>query len=57
MASRRNVGVVVGLMVALMGALGLLTGHVPRLFAGLIAIVAIGIIVGTRRGFRTDAGH
>lgn len=52
----QSAGVVIGLAVAAIGAIGLLTGTVPRMFSGLIVIAAIGIIVGTRRGFRTGAG-
>ncbi len=52
-----NLGRVIGLAVAILGALGLLTGYIPRFMSGFIAIVAIGIIVGTRRAFRRSAGH
>ncbi|HVP43094.1 MAG TPA: hypothetical protein VMS96_06655 [Terriglobales bacterium] len=55
-ANGQVAGVVIGLAVALCGAAGLLTGTIPRFFSGLIVIVAIGIIVGTRRAFRPSAG-
>ncbi len=45
----QSAGVVIGLVVALLGAAGLVIGILPRISAGLIAIVAIGVIVGTRR--------
>lgn len=50
-------GVVIGLAVAILGSIGMLTGTLPRFFSGLIVIVAIGIIVGTRRAFRANAGN
>ena len=54
----RSAGVVIGLGVAVLGAAGLLLGLLPRMLSGLIAIVAIGIIVGTRRAaLRTTAGN
>lgn len=53
---RSSAGVVIGLAVAVLGAIGLLTGYVPRLYSGLIAIIAIGIIVGTRRALGRSSG-
>lgn len=56
-SSGQTAGVVIGLAVALLGAVGLLTGYLPRFLSGLIVIVAIGIIVGTRRAFARAAGE
>ena len=51
-------GIAIGLGVAVLGAIGLLAGYLPRMLSGLIAIVAIGIIVGTRRSaLRPSAGN
>jgi hypothetical protein len=54
---KSSAGVAIGLAVAVLGALGLVTGVVPHIFAGLIFIVAVGIIVATRRASRPAAGH
>jgi len=51
----QSAGVMAGLAVAVLGAAGLVTGAVPRMFSGLIAIGAIGIIVATRRAFGPTA--
>ena len=51
----KNAGMVIGLGVAALGAAGLLAGYLPRMLSGLIAIVAIGIIVGTRRAALRNA--
>ena len=52
-----RIGVAIGLAVALCGALGLLSGYVPRMYAGLIVIVAIGIIVGTQKTALPNPGR
>ena len=42
-------GVVAGLAIALLGAIGILTRHLPVSMGGLAAILAIAVIVGTRK--------
>ncbi len=57
-ALSKSTGIVIGLAVAAVGTLGLLTGYVPPMFSGVIAMVAIGIIVATRRAsLRPSTGN
>jgi TM2 domain-containing membrane protein YozV len=51
-------GTVIGLAIAILGAIGMLAGYIPRLYSGFIAVAAIGIISGTRRmALRRRAGN
>jgi hypothetical protein len=47
--SGRTWGLLAGLAIALAGSIGILTGRLPARMSGLVAVLAIAVIVGTRK--------
>jgi hypothetical protein len=53
--SVRAWGIVVGLAIGVAGTVGILTQHLPAGMGGLAAILAIAVVVGTRRYAERDS--